>query len=373
MKNASNPFDPNNDIIDIRPLSRVLAGESPKNRVERMLTTFVKKRSAIQIGGITDPAGVYEERFGITLKVLNLFKTKGDNYPIRISFKGLAFTKKKALDIFEGYTNIIALISLSVPESDLNSRIEIGAPSIKKRISLVRELSKLGPRVGLRLRPILPNISVDRYINVIEDFRAAGAEILTVEWLRVPRSFTKGARKRFDKLSRLLGIDIERYYKANSEPTNNAVLRLKPKVVFDYYSRIKDTARKIGMDFASCNKDFRCFGTDTPNCCGANLDDPFWNRMQNSYAVHIAKTNGTVSFLDIAEPDHPFWEIENNGNTAREQYRNINYGDSLRRIWNTPKHRFFPSNFFRELIPVGRDKSGDLTFRYSTELLRGGL
>ncbi|UCE26725.1 MAG: hypothetical protein JSW52_10325, partial [Candidatus Coatesbacteria bacterium] len=191
MKKVNKPFNPDKDIIDIRPISRVFSGESPKNRTERMLNSFLKKRIAIQIGGITDPAGIYEERFGITLKILNMFKTKGDNYPIRISFKGSAFGKNEALDILEGYTNLTALISVSVPESDLVPQIEVGTPSIGERIRLVRELSKLGLRVGLRLRPILPNISVERYIKMVEDFKEAGAEILTIEWLRVPRSFTE--------------------------------------------------------------------------------------------------------------------------------------------------------------------------------------
>jgi DNA repair photolyase len=364
IKRANRPFDYKRDMIDARPLERILDGETPKTRIEKLISLFVRDRFAIQIGGLTDPAGAYELQYHQTNKLVSLFKSKGNSYPIRINLKGDSLDNSNFYRMIEGYSQLFLLISVSAPNERLSSLIDIGAPSLERRLKFVRKISGLGPRVGLRLRPILPSIKIDEYLNLIESFHSAGAGVVSVEWLRIPRLLTKGGRLRINKLSAALGVDLERLYKQGINNGRDAVIRLPRLLVEEDYHRLREFTEKIGMRLASCNKDFRCISTDTPNCCGAGLEDGSWTRMQISYALYLAKKNGSVCFSDIVNNNHPLQRIINLENRKRTKYRGYSFADTLRFLWNSPEERYYPSRFFQELIPGGMDEFGDTIFKY---------
>jgi DNA repair photolyase len=365
LKRKQRGFDPSKDIEKLDSFNKIFNGHNKLNKTERLLKNFIDKRIAIQIGAQTDPAGNYEIKFRQTKNLLELLKYKGDRYPIRISIKGIAFMDNQYYDIFNGYENASVLISLISTDDKLIRKIEPDAPSVKDRFALARLLSECGVKLGLRLRPIIPMFTEYTLEDLFVQAKHSGFEWVTVEWLRIPRTMTRATRARFLKLSEIVGLDLIEFFNKYSDINcnKNGFLRLKKENTFELFEKIISLGKKLDLKIASCNKDFRCQGTDTPNCCGIPLSDINWSRMQLSYAVYLAKENGRVFLSDIINYDSPLFYIVNKDNKPKT-YNNLTYGESFTQIWNNPKHRFYPAKYFPELLFYGKDLAGNHIFSY---------
>lgn len=206
----------------------------------------------------------------------------------------------------------------------------------------------------------------DKTIDVLlEKAHEYGFQWVTVEWLRIPRTLTYESLVNFTTISKIIGLDLLEYYKKYSDiqDNKNGYLRLKPEYTIKFYEIIVSLCNKYNLKLSSCNKDFRCYCTYSPNCCGVPLSDNSWNRMQFSYAVHIAKQNGRVFFGDIYDPDSPLNSIRNNDNDTKKYY-SLSYGETFKEIWNDANHRYYPSNFFSELQFDSKDDDGNHVFVY---------
>jgi len=364
-KRRERGFDEKRDILDVEMFEKIFNGDSNLNKTEQNIQKFLDKRMAVQIGGQTEPAGELELKYRKTKRLLEIFKTKGKNYPLRISLKGTAFDNQEYLRIFEGYKNASILISIISTDDKVVQKIEPNTPKVQDRFKLAKTLSQTGVDLGLRLRPIIPKFTE----NTIEDLfckaKESGFKWLTVEWLRIPRTMTKSTVSRYRKLSNILGYDIIDYYKKYSDikSNKNGYLRLKKESTIGLYKKILCLGKSVGLKVASCNKDYRCFRTFTPNCCGLPLKERSWNRMQLSYAVYLAKKKGEVYLGDILQKDSPLFQINNQDNDTKE-YKRLSYGDSLIKIWNEAKHRYYPATFFPELEYIKKDNNGNHVFKY---------
>jgi DNA repair photolyase len=366
LKRKIRGFNEQLDILDINIFKRIIDGKEIKNKKELELRKFIKKRYAIQIGAQTDPAGLLETKYKMTLKLLRLLKSKASHYPVRISTKGIAFKDNEYIELFKNYKNASILISMISTDDNLVKELEPNAPNIEERFSLASILSKTKVQLGLRLRPIIPNFTENTVEELIRRAKDSGFQWITVEWLRIPRTLTNASLINYKKMSDIIGFDIVEYYKEHSDirDNNNGYLRLKAENTIKLYEKIYLLCKKYNLKLSSCNKDFRCYKTYTPNCCGVPLSDNSWNRMQLSYAVYIAKKKGHVHFNDIFSPKSPLNIIVNNDNDNKK-YSGLSYGDTLREIWNNSQHRFYPSNYFPELKYFSKDNYGNDVFTYN--------
>lgn len=358
-------FDSKRDVINLRILERALCGLKVQSKQEMMIKHFVDNRIAFQVGGQTDPFGEYEKKNKATLKLLELLKNKGSHYPIRLSTKGMVLSNKEYLDVLTGYENSYVLISLISMDENKLSLIEPNTPTAGERLELMKLLSERKIKVGLRLRPIIPNFTESTIEELIVESQKNGCSSVTVEWLRIPRTMTQETKERYERMSNIVGYDIVQYYHKHSDVSDNrnGYLRLKPEVTQGLYKKIISICKKNKINLSSCNKDFRCYGTSTPNCCGVGLEDLSWNRMQFSYAVYLAKKHGLVKYSDIYDKKSPLNFIINDGNFAG-RLRGLTYEEALRKIWNDVQHRYYPANFFPELKFVKKDCRGNHIFGY---------
>jgi DNA repair photolyase len=365
FKRRKRGFDPRKDMLDVSVFVNCFDNLAPRTRMERILRSFLKKRLAFQIGGQTEPAGKLELKFKQTKRLLEILKDKGNKYPVRISIKGTAFERDEYLRIFEGYDTATVLVSIISLNERVLSAIEPNVPTVTERLRMAKTLSKTGVNLGLRLRPIIPGFTEKTLDELFHKAREVGFQWVTVEWLRIPRTMTNVTKRNYKKLSTAIGFDLVDYYAKHGDVkmNRNGCVRLKKEATADLYDEILHLGRKYELPVASCNSDYRCIETMTPNCCGVSLCDPYWSRMQFSYAVYLAKLNGKVTLDDILDRKSPLFAISNRDNYPKD-YCGLSYGESLMRIWNNPEHRYYPATFFRELRYVGKDKNGNHTFAY---------
>ncbi|XXJ18516.1 radical SAM protein [Desulfovibrio caledoniensis] len=364
-KRKERGFDASKDVFDISTVEKLIHGFEPTNRDSRSLKYFLDRRIAVQIGAQTEPCGILEQKYKSTLNLIKLFRTGGNNYPIRISTKGLELGKEEYLEALESYSKASVLISLISMDSATLKLIEPLTPSPEERLNLGLALSHTKVNLGLRLRPIIPNFSEKTFGALLEKAKEYGFQWVTVEWLRVPRTLTIQTKANYDHISEAIGFDVIEYYHNNSDlkHNRNGYLRLNQQVTQKTYEQLVKLCKKYRLDISSCNKDFREYETSTPNCCGLPLSDKSWSRMQISYAVHVAKENGIVTFSDICNEDSPLNFIINRDNCKRNVY-DTTYAESLKNIWSNESHRFYPASFFPELSFLSIDTNGDHIFKY---------
>lgn len=364
-KRKTRGFNEDLDILNIDIFRRIFHGETIQKKVDFELKRFLDQRYAIQIGAQTDPAGLLETKHRRTLHFLKLLKTKGNFYPVRISTKGIAFKDDKYLEVLKDYENASILISAISTDSELVKKFEPNAPTIEDRFFLAKLLSKTKVQLGLRLRPIIPKFTEKTIESLIKKAKEYGFQWVTVEWLRIPRTLTNESLANFKKLSNIIGFDLIEYYKQHSDirDNKNGYLRLKSEYTIELYDKIYSLCEKYRLKLSSCNKDFRCYKTYSPNCCGVPLSDNSWNRMQFSYAVYIAKKKGRVFLSDVFDLKSPLNAMKNNDNDSKSFY-NLSYGETFKEIWNNSNHRYYPPNFFPELEFNSKDEDGNHIFIY---------
>jgi DNA repair photolyase len=364
-KRRNRGFDEKLDIQELDVIRNIFRGYASQALGGKVLEQFFKQRCAIQVGAQTDPCGRYEHKYKRTLEFLRLLRDEGESYPVRISTKGVAFKKPEYLDVLRDYRNASILISMCSTNADLIRQIEPFAPTIEERFSLGNALSKTKVRLGLRMRPIIPGVPDKVVEDLVKRAKDNGFQWITVDWLRIPRTLTSETTTNIEAMSRAVGLDLVSYYRkhADTRDNRNAQLRLKAEATIDLYEKIYALCQKHEIALSSCNKDYRCHGTYSPNCCGVPLSDESWNRMQFSYAVYIAREKGLVSWHDVYDSNSPLNAVRNRDNDSKIYY-GLSYGDSLKEIWNNARHRFYPATFFPELVFSGIDSSGNHVFSY---------
>ena len=132
-------------------------------------------------------------------------------------------------------------------------------------------------------------------------------------------------------------------------------------------------AHSLGMRFhvsdAFCRE---C--NDACNCCGV---PPEWGVSQEGnigQAIIIARERGEVHFSDIMEGIQQYFSFPWCGaagyNTGSNKARALNYDTTmaqfLRDNWNNPSKGTSPAREYGGiLVPIGRDKNGDVVYKYA--------
>lgn len=331
---------------------------------------FISDRRTLQWGGLSDQFDGFERKYGITLEIMrHLRKIK---YPVSFSTKGTwIFDDERYQAVFRGadcWNMKFSIITLD--EADARA-IEIGVPSPQQRLEAMQKWVEMsGGTATLRLRPFIPGVSTKTYRDLIVAAKDHGATAVSTEFLCLEVR-AKRARDNYRIISERAGFDIYEFYRKYSIGTG--YLRLNRKVKEQYMLDMKELCDKLGLRFYVSDAHFKEL-CNNACCCGL---PPEWeySRGSFSYALELAKKNGTVRFSDI-EADMKYLEfpwVEASGyNThsieRRAKYYNMTMKDYLRYLWNNPNEGQGPYKIFeRVLVPVGKDDAGDLVYEY-----RGG-
>lgn len=170
-----------------------------------------KERMPLKIGATADPFPMCELTEHITYDCLRVL-AKYD-YPTQISTKNPAVFLHYA-DRFRN-ANIALNVSCSFCDDDVARQIETGAISPTKRFEAIRELSKMGYKITVRIQPfILPYAekNAERFVKILKDIGAYGFE---TEGLKLRVISSEREKAIYSRIGDALGFDILADFKAH--------------------------------------------------------------------------------------------------------------------------------------------------------------
>lgn len=225
-----------------------------------------KERMPVKIRATADPFPMCELNERITHDCLRVFNKY--DYPVQISTKNPQVFLHYANEFRRA--NIALNVSCSFCDDDVARRIETGAIPPSKRFAAIKELSKMGYRVTVRIQPfILPysEKTAERFVKILADIEAYGFETEGLK-LRV----TSSAREKaiYSRIGDALGFDIYDYYEKHGVVENGD----RCYSVEDRRGMLKtysDLAEKYGVRFFNADNlvDPR-YGCHA-ECCGTDF------------------------------------------------------------------------------------------------------
>jgi len=330
---------------------------------------YIRANHVMQWGAMADQFDPYEEKHGVTLKMLRYFDKI--DYPLSFSTKGTAWTKdERYMEIFARHAhNWHVKISIITWDAAKAKIIEAGVPTPQERVEAIRRLSSIGIHVTLRLRPYMIGIS-DDWKELLDAAKDAGADSVTTEFLCLEGRADAALKNRYTAMSRVAGFDLWDFYTKNSP--QHGYKRLRAGIKRPIMEAIRERAHELGMIFYASDAGGRHL-CDHVNCCGV---PPSWNS-QNAHfggAVLLAQKHGEVKWTDInGRIEHLFGGFEwgratlyNTGSAKRRaEFAGMTMADFIRWTWNHPDSGASPYKMYGKiLIPTGSDENGDLIYKY---------
>lgn len=334
---------------------------------EKQFIPYISQKKVMQWGAMADQFDLYEKKYGVTLALLQFFDII--DYPLSFSTKAAWWTKdKRYMDIFARHPhNWHVKISIITADKKKAAIIEKGCETPKERIEALKRLSDIGINTTLRLRPYLIGAS-DDYPELIRDAALAGVKSVTTEFFCMEARADEQTKARYKEMSRVLGFDLWSFYMKNSK--QHGYKRLSKELKFPIMANMKSLSNSLGLRFNVSDAHGRELN-DFVNCCGV---PPEWNSCRAHFggAIAIAKQKGHVLFSDIAEDIFSMFNFSwvravgfnTSGSAARSKFSRTKMSEWIRYCWNSVDSGNSPAKMYSCLIPIGKDKNGDIIYKY---------
>lgn len=319
----------------------------------RMIQFLFNVRQPLHIGGMFDPFPKGEEEIhGIgkqTLELLNKY-----HYPAIFSTKNPPVEYKELF----GKGNYVLQVTLTTLDDELARKLEPRAPLPSERLKAMKELRPHVKKLIVRLQPFIPSIfeneSLDNYMGAIKE---AGADAVTVEFLKLSVFQTSRVKMQWKELGKVLGRDVLTELNTLGE-TRGADKEYPYTYKLKIMKNIKELAHKHNLQFFSAENQTRALG-DGYACCGILEGEiPDMDSKLSCYnkLLFKAKEKGTIGFEDLEiKPYMELQHVADMWNTQDRRYRiqHIDYTikDYMEEAWKNPKS-VNPSIFFKGLKPI---------------------
>ena len=385
MKNSTSGLELTS--VNIKKLISALEGHPTNRRDEMMHRLFYSRKFLFHWGGLADPGCNFEAKNGVGYEIMNVL---GDlNYPTLFSTKGAnTFLSKKYLDLFAKHAkqnNFAFQISMVTNDEKMASRVEIGVPSPRKRIELIREYSRMGYWTILRLRPYIIGVTDESIDSLLEDALEAGIRGVSMEFYALDARASGEALKRYDWLGKIVGAkNLMEYFQKLSPMERGGYRRLNRLVKELHVKKVYKFCIENGLEFGCSDPDYKEL-TTTGSCC--SMPDKYpknrllenWTRQQMTFHLKEARrlyhSTGKISTFKFNEVynDEPYFDepqLSNDhiiGTTLCAADReSLTYRKILRGYWNNLRSYANPQNYFHgKVIPCGLDENQNLVYQYN--------
>jgi len=354
-------FEKNSRTIDLDRLERILAIK-PKNKNEKELCEFVKRRIPIHWGGLSDPFSFFEKENKTSLKILKLFKKY--EYPFIVSTKNHRIVEGEYFDLLKECKYKIVQVSLISLKPELEKIEPHPEIKIKKRLDIIKKCSEAGIRVVIRIQPFIPNFCEDGLEDLIKEVSNFGAKAITIEYLKLPSIQMKEVKYAIRELSEYLGYNLIEFYKKFGV-IKTTDYELKPELKKRWILKAKELAYKYNLEFYCADNEFRYLG-DSNICCGVGNEDGFQN-VNEVRTGKIFELNKNIITLDDIITDDLLSKLTidwlNLGNSYKcSKRKKMTLLDNFIRIWNDNKLILSPSKFYINIKYVGKDSKGNAIY-----------
>jgi len=387
FKSCNQTFSSKLHTVNHTALIDTIHGEPNSARNKIMYEHFFKKKFLFHWGGMADPFCNFEKSNGIGYQIVKALAE--ENYPTLFSFKGSAIFKPNFQNLFGDYSkqkNFAFQVSIIAPTDKQSKEVEIGVPVTSRRIEAIRMLSQMGYYTILRLRPYIIGITNEGIDDLLHKCLEAGIRAVSMEFFAMDARSSVGMRKRYEWLSKLIGVkSLQKYFRALSPSERGGYMRLNRLVKEKYVKTVYKFCQDNNLVFACSDPDFKELNT-SGSCCGmpdkypANPLLENWTRGQMTYMIkearkkhHMHGTQAKIKFDSVYHPNTDTYlnEVELGqdhvmvSDRTQAQRQGITYLKIAKEIWNNLRSPSNPRNYFHgKVMPITIDGDGNFIYKY---------
>jgi DNA repair photolyase len=239
--------------FECRPKKNLLA------RVERDLMK-VDENLVISMSNSSDPYPPIEEKIGLTRSCLKLFAERGSL--IQVITKSDIVVRDA--DLLSKMKSVVSF-TITTLDKNLSSKLEPCAPEPERRLRAMKELSKAGVPVTLRLDPVIPFLNDSHIEEIVKAASSSGAVHVTSSTFKPRNDSWRRMRSAFPEIcSRIYDL----YFKMGMRHHNSWYL---PKEFRrELMEKVKRACEENGLTFSTCREGLEGLNT-SKTCDGSHL------------------------------------------------------------------------------------------------------
>ena len=335
----------------------------------KLILDLIKLRQPIHVGGMYDPFPFrVENNVKIGKKFLNI--TNEYQYPIIIS------TKNPIPEYSDLFKEGKYILQVSVPINEKFSKlIEQNVPTFYDRLDMSKQFKNKAKKMVARIQPFIKGVfkNDDELEQHIKEIKEAGFDAITVEFLKFSTFENLSIKIQKNLLSKITNTNQNKELNEieGTDKVYPYIYRYKTLL------KIRNYARKYGLEFYSAENRFRILG-DGFACCGINHKNPkekdFHTKIcyTTNKLLFEAKKKGKITLEDLQEkfkkcPFVNYNKIIDFFNTQGKIYRKSHKLLSLKDLLVNnfiSKKSTNPSIFFKGYLIPKKDKKGKIYYEY---------
>jgi len=228
---------------------------------------------------MTDPFPPGERRTGTTLRLLKVLASR--QFPAVVSTKSTLFAEDPYLETLAS-GRFVVQVSLSSMDERLLSKVDIGTPSPRHRLSALERAADAGVPTSVRIQPVLPGREADAF-DVLHASASAGAHHVGVEHLKLP---VERSWRGDTELKHVLGKQVlERFVEIGHRIGREWVLPVEDRLPVAV--RLAKAAHARGLSFGFADNDLLWLSDGTCCCSGADLMAGFSSHFRCNYTTAV--------------------------------------------------------------------------------------
>jgi len=338
------------------------AEQSPESNTG-ITSEYIRNRTPIHLGGMSDPFQPIEEKQEVTYRVLKYLCQI--EYPIVISTKSTIIGKQKYLDILKTNRNLVVQFSFSTTRDTLSKILEPYSYDPSEILKTIELLSSHNINTTVRWQPYIPNVS-ESFEEFISRISSTGVKHLGFEHLKLP--FEKNGTL-WKRLISNINFDINKYYEENDAKIDGRELILPPDFKLKNANQIKKLCTDNNISFGSADNDIQYLSDYDCCCSGVDQFKGFenWNKFQIAHA--IKKSNGNQITFDLIENEwFPKGAIDKHLNSKSRIPKQLKNHNTVKHYimdrWENLNSIFNPTTFLGVKFSGLRDKNGIRIFEW---------
>lgn len=336
---------------------------SNPNIASGIISEFIRNKTPIHFGGMSDPFQPIEEKEQVTFKILKFLCDI--RYPIIISTKSNLIKRDKYLSLLKRNPNILVQFSFSTLNNNKSKLIEPNTDNPTKIMRTVEILSSMGINTSIRWQPYIPGIS-DNPESFVKKSSSLGVRHIGLEHLKLPIEKTNPL---WQKLLNKINFDIRDFYVSNNSNQDGREFVLPPEFKIRTALETKKLCNKFNITFGAADNEIQ-YLSDTNCCCsGADQFKGFknWNKFQISYAIKKSK-NRLIKIDSILNYWYPKGSIDKYLNSQTRIKKSDCHNTVKSYIydrWENLNSSFNPSRYYGVKYTGSRDNDGHRIYKWS--------
>jgi len=360
-------------------LRRELTGDTP-----RAMYPLLDAGQPIQLGALGEPFDNMEAKTGWALKAMEAFTSF--KQPCRVSTKGAkTILRDEYLDAFKQASKYMWVnFSIIHPEDDILTKIDVGAPNATERFEAMKALSDMGVKVGLRYRPIIPQLAYKKVNGepcwkiMLDKAVEAGATGISYEIIFLDQGANMGQRRQYRRMSKTIGFpEFPEWWKQHSVQSQ-ACIRANRLLKYGLLTNIRDYAKELGLVIGISTPHLKEY-SETVCCCGIPEDDPVFGGFSRDNTTRIV-IEGRRAYEERGENlqfTYNDWAPEWSKHIRKAamcalgsaeghaRFKHCTWYDDQRNKWNNPQHFRSPYYYYEGILhPIGTDDNKDVIYEY---------